>query len=369
MNEHEQRVVERLFHVLPPGWRSLTFELRMLGRYAEYTATVAPLIGPPAGWEPPPDVIETLVDARGSAYRTAPWFGIWLQLEFPLEAKFAYNFDQQPAWTGTPPPRAYAEELELFPRGRVPDWLQVAAATAPPLDETGWPLDGEPPLTLFTDRRLTTVATDSELDRFGTPAGNLCFHAGTGYPFRSLPPDRLALGYHRYRVTRPIEALTGTAVPWFGQPGGGTGYYLPGSIAGLLADGALTEVRHVPGADPWPPDPPDATTDWPLLPLPTEPPLSLFAEPTLIDLAAGTRVEHYGGPDGNLVYVAGTAFAATSLPPGWGNRDRMRLEVVRPMRVIAGTAVPWFDQPGGGGGFYLPMAIQGLLADGSLTEV
>jgi hypothetical protein len=170
-------------------------------------------------------------------------------------------------------------------------------------------------------------------------------------------------------VSRSVDALTGTAVPWFGQPGGGTGHYLPGSIAGLLADGTLTEVRHVAGTEPWPGDPQDATTDWPLLPLPTEPPLSLFAAPELIDLRAGTRVEHYGGPDGNLVYLAGTAFGATSLPPAWQSRDRMRLQVTRAVRAIAGTAVPWFDQPGGGAGYYLPMAILGLLTDGSLIEV
>jgi hypothetical protein len=369
MREHEQQIVERLFHLLPPGWRNLTLELRAIGRYTECSATVAPLIGERVPWEPPPDVLDKVLDARNADYRDGAWLGLWLSLDFPLEASFAYNYQQEPAWTGTPPPRAFAEELEVFPRSQVPEWLRLAAAAAPPLDETGWPLDGEPPLALFTARHLAMLPAGSELDRFGTPAGNLCFRAGTGYSQRSLPPDQLASAYHRYRVTRQIEVLAGTAVPWFGQPGGGIGYYLSGSIAGLTADGTLTEVRHVTGGAPWPEDSGTGQQDWPLLPMPTEPPLSLFTEPTLIDLQTGTRVEHYGGPDGNLVYVAGTAFSATSLPPSWQSRDRMRLEVTRPVRVIAGTAVPWFDQPGGGAGYYLPMAILGLLSDGSLVEV
>jgi hypothetical protein len=363
MNEQEQLIAERLFHVLPPGWRALTLEVRAVGRHCECTASIAPMIGERAGWQPPPDVVDKLL-----AMRTG-WFGVWLQMEFPLEASFAYNYDRQPEWTGSPPPRAFAEEVYSRPAEQVPEWLRLAAATAPPIVESHWPLDGEPPLSLFTRRHLTELPAGTEVDRFGTPAGNLCFAAGTGYPQRSLPPDQLGVGYHRYRLARPIEVLTGTAVPWFGQPGGGTGYYLPAPIAGVLADGSLTEVRHVRATPPWPPEPDEPARDWPLLPLPTEPPLSLFTGLDVIDLPAGTRVDHYGGPDGNLVYVTGTAFAATSLPPAWRQREIMRLEAVRSVRVIAGSTRPWFDQPGGGAGFYLPMAILGLLTDGSVIEV
>jgi hypothetical protein len=43
-------------------------------------------------------------------------------------------------------------------------------------------------------------------------------------------------------LQRPIEALTGTAVAWFGQPGGGTAHVFRRSIADLLGDGALIEI-------------------------------------------------------------------------------------------------------------------------------
>jgi hypothetical protein len=41
---------------------------------------------------------------------------------------------------------------------------------------------------------------------------------------------------------RPVRALTGTAIPWFNQPGGGTVYILPAPVGALVADGSLIEV-------------------------------------------------------------------------------------------------------------------------------
>ena len=43
----------------------------------------------------------------------------------------------------------------------------------------------------------------------------------------------------RLVVRRPVEVLAGTAVPWFGQPGGGTALVLPEPAAALLAAGVL----------------------------------------------------------------------------------------------------------------------------------
>ena len=41
----------------------------------------------------------------------------------------------------------------------------------------------------------------------------------------------------------------------------------------------------------------------------------------------------------------------------------------RPLQVLKGTAVPWFEQPGGGTAYVLPAAISDLLADGALVEL
>jgi len=110
------------------------------------------------------------------------------------------------------------------------------------------PLPGEPPLTLFRGKKLADLPVGSELDRFGDPDGNLTYVAGTPFPERSLVPEWVNRPYHVYRVQQPIEALTGVAIPWFNQPGGGTAYVLPASIEELLAEGVLIELE--PGEPP-----------------------------------------------------------------------------------------------------------------------
>ena len=59
----------------------------------------------------------------------------------------------------------------------------------------------------------------------------------TGYWRYTSSPDV------RAQVAAAGEALTGLAVPWFEQPGGGTAFVLPKSIAELIADGSLVEVE------------------------------------------------------------------------------------------------------------------------------
>lgn len=104
------------------------------------------------------------------------------------------------------------------------------------------PLNGEPPLTLYRDRRIVMLQPGTELDRFGEPNGNVLYTARTPYTHRSLPPQWSNRTYATYRVQRPIQALRGTAVPWFEQPGGGTAFVLPGPVADLLSDGTLAEM-------------------------------------------------------------------------------------------------------------------------------
>ncbi len=105
------------------------------------------------------------------------------------------------------------------------------------------PLSGEPPVTLFRNLRELELVAGTEIDRVGDPAGNLTYAAGTQYSQRSLPPEWANRPHHVYRLQQPLRVLIGTAVPWFDQPGGGTGYFLPVSVAELLADGALVEIE------------------------------------------------------------------------------------------------------------------------------
>jgi hypothetical protein len=104
------------------------------------------------------------------------------------------------------------------------------------------PLAGDPPTTLYTDQRLTILTPGTEIDRFGDQLGNTVYAARTRYPHRSLPPDYIERQYRVYRIRDPLRALTGTAIPWFGQPGGGMAYLLPRSIGDLLHEGAIVEI-------------------------------------------------------------------------------------------------------------------------------
>jgi hypothetical protein len=121
--------------------------------------------------------------------------------------------------------------------GRTTDPLAEMLA-GPPIT----PLAGDPPTTLYTDQRLTILTPGTEVDRFGDQMGNTVYAARTRYPHRSLPPDYIERQYRVYRVRDPLRALTGTAIPWFGQPGGGMAYLLPRPIRDLLHEGALVEI-------------------------------------------------------------------------------------------------------------------------------
>jgi hypothetical protein len=126
---------------------------------------------------------------------------------------------------------------------RVPHDAVAAAPPAPPPVE--WPIQpmaGEPPLTLFRGKRLLELQPGTEVDRFGAPDGNLTYVAGTPFEQRSLVPEWVNRPYHAYRITRPMQALTGGAIPWFDQPGGGTAYLLPRTVAELLDNGDLVEI-------------------------------------------------------------------------------------------------------------------------------
>jgi hypothetical protein len=119
----------------------------------------------------------------------------------------------------------------------------VEPIPAPPAAE--WPIQpvrGEPPLTLFRGKRLLELAPGTELDRYGHGDGNLTYAAGTPFEQRSLVPEWVHRPYHVYQVRRPLQALTGLAIPWFDQPGGGTAYLLTETIDQLIESGDLAEL-------------------------------------------------------------------------------------------------------------------------------
>jgi hypothetical protein len=143
----------------------------------------------------------------------------------------------------TEPP--HANGVEVVPEPVMPHANNRAPESAPP-PPADWPIQplaGEPPLTLFRGKRLLELQPGTEVDRFGTPEGNLTYVAGTPFEQRSLVPDWVHRPYHVYRITRPVQALSGGAIPWFDQPGGGTAYLLPRAVEEMLGAGDLVEVE------------------------------------------------------------------------------------------------------------------------------
>ncbi|MEU6646266.1 TNT domain-containing protein [Saccharomonospora sp. NPDC046836] len=108
---------------------------------------------------------------------------------------------------------------------------------------------------------------------------------------------------------------------------------------------------------------------WPIQPMPGEPPLTLFRGKEMRTLPIGSELDRFGGANGNLTYAAGTPFEERSLVPEWVSRPYHLYRVQRPLEALAGVAIPWFNQPGGGAAYLLPASIEELLAEGDLIEL
>ncbi|HEX3778257.1 MAG TPA: TNT domain-containing protein [Pseudonocardiaceae bacterium] len=88
------------------------------------------------------------------------------------------------------------------------------------------------------------LAPGTVLDRFGDNEGRVFSADGTAFAARSLPPDRLTTGYHRYEVLRELPMWWALSTGWFGQSGGGVRYRAVYPAADLVALGFLREITE-----------------------------------------------------------------------------------------------------------------------------
>lgn len=109
-------------------------------------------------------------------------------------------------------------------------------------------------------------------------------------------------------------------------------------------------------------------TDWPVLPVRGEPPLTFYRGKRMVVLPEGATVTRYGNESGNLVHPEGTPFPETSLA---FEREHERRSYVlrRTLRVLAGIAVPWSGLPGGAVTYLLPRPIGHHLESGALDRL
>jgi hypothetical protein len=101
-------------------------------------------------------------------------------------------------------------------------------------------LADDPPVESFAT--LSTVMIgDIEVDRYGSPDGNLVFLADTPFEQRGLPAEFADRPYHRYRISgEPWRVITVVSAA------GGRGYVLPSAISEYLRSGHVEEITQQP---------------------------------------------------------------------------------------------------------------------------
>jgi hypothetical protein len=208
------------------------------GRYSEPVDSPTRFSEPPAyadspGFTEPP---EGFAPPRPSPSRPQPT---------PTMAMEAPSRGDEPRDEPMSPPRGIESQAGRGEQATALAARPVNGAAATPAGSE-WPirpLPGEPPLTLFRGKRVIELEPGTEIDRFGEDDGNLVYAAGTPFSERSLVPEWVDRPYHAYRVRQPVQALSGAAIPWFDQPGGGTAFLLPDAIGDLVAQGHLVEIN------------------------------------------------------------------------------------------------------------------------------
>ncbi|MFC5286176.1 glycohydrolase toxin TNT-related protein [Actinokineospora guangxiensis] len=160
------------------------------------------------------------------------------QAERPASGGGQFNGAGQPGFS----PSGQDQHTDQLPHQEAEARRAEPQGIRRPQDWPIQPLSGEPPLTLFRGKQLTHLPEGAEFDRYGDATGNLTYAVGTPFDRRSLVPEWINRPYRAYRVLRPTEVLTGSAIPWFDQPGGGTAYVLPRSVAELVDSGAIEEI-------------------------------------------------------------------------------------------------------------------------------
>jgi len=86
-------------------------------------------------------------------------------------------------------------------------------------------------------------------------------------------------------------------------------------------------------------------------------------------LRPGTVIDRFGQPTGIFLAPVDASYMGRAVPYDRLKMPYYRYEVVRPLRVQAGKAAPWFDQPGGGIQYKTVERVQVLVERGYLKQV
>jgi hypothetical protein len=91
-----------------------------------------------------------------------------------------------------------------------------------------------------------TVPKGALIDRFGGDTGTFFSPRGQSFAARALPYVCAQMAYTVYRLDQPLDVLSGTAAPWFGEPGGAVQYETKESAAQLTAAKKIEVVTVTP---------------------------------------------------------------------------------------------------------------------------
>ncbi|QFU90251.1 TNT domain-containing protein [Amycolatopsis sp. YIM 10] len=333
----------------PPDWTEAGITYRAVGQHLELRATVRHATdGALESWTPRVEVGELLTRLRAAMYR--PGRGTWsevtavVRLDSRIDSR--YTWDDEPAWETEPPASAAIRELADFPRddGMVPAWLAERAGRAAVVT-----LAHDPDDSIATDAALTAAsqaAAELELDPSRYRVGEVADDAWCLIPDGGQWSVFWAHGEQRHRE-RTFPTATEAA------------RYFAGHLH-LNRSAFRGEL---------PPDAKRPTKAWPIQPMSDDGGLSLYAGKQLVTLPPGIEMDRYGDPSGNTLFAARTAFTHRSHKAEREQREYHVYRLTRSVRAITGTAVPWYDQEGGGTAYVLARSVADLLADGSLIEL
>ncbi|HEY2696554.1 MAG TPA: glycohydrolase toxin TNT-related protein [Pseudonocardiaceae bacterium] len=146
---------------------------------------------------------------------------------------------------GVPAPAELIADYDPLGGGNEADWdrrFLVRPASDDDAAEFAWPPGQSFPEGGCDHGEAVRLAQGTILDRFGSNEGRVFSVPGTPFAARSLPPDQLTAGYHRYEVLRELPMWWALSTAWFGQPGGGVRYRSIYPAADLVALGFLQEM-------------------------------------------------------------------------------------------------------------------------------
>jgi hypothetical protein len=92
-------------------------------------------------------------------------------------------------------------------------------------------------------------------------------------------------------------------------------------------------------------------------------------QPGSIELQHGQIIDRYGNETGRFFSPEGTPIGNRSLHPSTNTNLYNAFEVVKPLPVQSGIAVPFYGRPGGGVQYYSPLNTQQLINQGYIIRI